>query len=61
MDFDVHVENERLARALKALEAGEADLRDATKKLERRLNEHARNALEAGVIDFGSSLLAHRR
>lgn len=61
MDFDVHVQNERLAQALKALEAGEADLRDATKKLERRLNEHARNALEAGVIDFGSSLLAHRR
>jgi hypothetical protein len=61
MDFDVHVENERLARALKTLEAGEADLRDATKKLERRLNEHARNALEAGLIDFGSNLLAHRK
>ncbi len=61
MDFDVHVENERLAKALKLLEAGEADLRDATKKLERRLNEHARYAVESGVIDFGSSLLAHRR
>jgi hypothetical protein len=61
MDFEVHVENERLARALKTLEAGEADLRDATKKLERRLNEHARHAVESGVIDFGSSLLAHRR
>ena len=61
MDFDVHCENERLARALKALEAGEAGLRDATAKLERRLNEHARRALESGVIDFGSNLLAHRK
>lgn len=61
MDFDVHCENERLARALRALEAGEQGLREATAKLERRLNEHARNALQAGVIDFGSNLLAHRR
>lgn len=61
MDFDVHCENERLARALKALEAGEAELRDATRKLERRLDEHARRAVEQGVIDFGSSLLAHRK
>ncbi len=59
MDFDAH--NERLARALKDLEAGEASLRDATKKLERRLDEHARRAVETGVIDFGSNLLAHRR
>jgi hypothetical protein len=43
------------------LEAGEQGLRDTTAKLERRLNEHARNALQAGVIDFGSNLLAHRR
>jgi hypothetical protein len=61
MDFEIHVENERLARALKTLEAGEAELRDATKKLERRLDEHARRAVEAGVIDFGSNLLAHRK
>ena len=62
MDFDVqHVENERLARALERLKAGESDLRKQTAKLEKRLNEHARSALQAGVIDFGSSLLAHRR
>jgi hypothetical protein len=60
MDFgDAH--NERLARALKELEDGETSLRDATARLERRLNEHARYAVEAGVIDFGSNLLAHRR
>jgi hypothetical protein len=61
MDFDVHVENERLARALKALEDGEAELRDATKKLERRLDQHARWSVEQGVIDARSNLLAHRR
>jgi hypothetical protein len=60
MDFDVHVENERLAAALKNLERGEASLRDATKKLERRLDEHARKAVATGVIDFGSNLLARR-
>lgn len=59
MDFDVH--NAKLAAALKELESGEASLRDATAKLERRLNEHARRALETGVIDFGSNLLAHRK
>ena len=61
MDFDVHCENERLARALKELEAGEAGLREATANLQRRLDEHARRALETGTIDFGSSLLAHRK
>ncbi len=61
MDFDVHCENERLARALKELEAGEAALRETTAKLEKRLNEHARAALETGTIDFGSNLLAHRK
>lgn len=62
MDFDVqHVENERLARALERLRAGERDLAKATADLQKRLDEHARSALQAGVIDFGSSLLAHRR
>lgn len=61
MDFVVHVQNDRLARALQDLEAGEQALRETTSKLERRLNEHARRALEAGVIDFGSNLLAHRK
>ena len=62
MDFDVqHVENERLARALERLRAGEGDLREATRSLEKRLDAHARSALESGVIDFGSRLLAHRR
>jgi len=62
MDFDDHhVPNERLERALRDLEQGEVALRDATTRLERRLNEHARRALESGLIGFDSSLLAHRR
>lgn len=61
MDFVVHVQNERLAQALKLLEQGEQGLRVTTLKLEKRLNEHARAAVATGVIDFGSNLLAHRR
>lgn len=59
MDFDGY--NEKLQRALLDLEEGEQSLRETTARLERRLNEHARAALETGVIDFGSNLLPHRR
>lgn len=60
MDFG-EAYNKKLALALRELEEGEASLRETTAKLERRLNEHARKALETGVIDFGSNLLAHRK
>lgn len=53
--------NPKLAAALRELEQGEAGLREATMRLERRLDEHARKALETGMIGFGSDLLAHRR
>lgn len=53
--------NAKLAAALRELEQGEAALRDATARLERRLDEHARKALETGMISFSSNLLAHRR
>jgi len=52
--------NQQLAMALRELERGEAALRDATAKLSRRLDEHARQALEQGMISAGSHLLAHR-
>ncbi len=59
MDFG-KAYNERLALALKELEQGEASLRDATAKLERRLNDHSRELQMAR--DFrGSNLLANRR
>jgi len=53
--------NQKLAAALRELEQGEADLRDATAKLARRLDEHARQALASGLIGLSSDLLAHRR
>jgi hypothetical protein len=53
--------NPKLAAALRTLEQGEADLRDATAKLARQLDQHARHALETGLIKAGSELLAHRR